>query len=138
MAGNKLLNCLKKRDLLNSDKANKSELIRLGDSYLQEDRLSDAITFFSKAEHFEGLTRLKERCVSDGDFFHYRRLIMILAESPAPEDWLRLGDNALDQGKLHFARSAYQQADQPEKLAQVEKILSLPHQDQTSAKADNS
>jgi cytochrome c-type biogenesis protein CcmH/NrfG len=127
LAAKKLLNCLKRRDLLNSDKADKSELIRLGDGYLQEDRLSDAIDFFSKAEHFEALTRLRERCVSDGDFFHYHRLVIILAESPDPEDWLRLGDNALDQGKLHFARSAYQQADQPEKLAQVEKLLSLPH-----------
>jgi hypothetical protein len=62
---------------------------------------------------------------------------MILDESPAPEDWLRLGDNALDHGKLYFARSAYKQADHPEKLAQVEKLIGLPHQDLITAGADN-
>jgi hypothetical protein len=34
-------------------------------------------------------------------------------------------------GKLLFARLAYQQADTPEKLAQVEKLLQSPAQEQS-------
>lgn len=130
MAGKKLLNCLKKRDLLNSGKADKSELINLGERYLHEGRFSDAIDFFEKAKHFEGLIQLKERCVAKGDYFLCQRLAKILEESPPPEEWIQLGDNALNLGKLLFARSAYQQAENPEKIAQVEKLLHSPAQEQ--------
>ena len=130
MAGKKLLSCLKKRDLLNSGKADKSELIKLGERYLYEDRLSDAIDFFEKAEHFEGLTELKEQCVAKGDYFLCQRLTKILEESPSSEEWIQLGDNALHLGKLLFARSAYQQAENPEKVSQVEKLLQSPAQQQ--------
>lgn len=130
LAGKKLLSCLKKRDLLNSGKADKSELIKLGERYLHEDRLSDTIDFFEKAEHFEGLTQLKEQCVAKGDYFLYQRLANILGESPSSEEWIQLGDNALHLGKLLFARSAYQQAESSEKVAQVEKLLQSPAQEQ--------
>ena len=126
LAGRKLLSCLKKRDLLNSGKADKSELIRLGERYLHEDRLSDAIDFFEKAEHFEGLTQVKEQCVAKGDYFLCQRLAKILKESPPTEEWIQLGDNAFNLGKLLFARSAYQQAENSEKVAQVEKLLQSP------------
>lgn len=131
LAGKKLLSCLKKRDLLNSGKAEKAELIKLGERYLLEDRLSDAIDFFEKAEHFEGLTRLKKQCVAKGDYFLCQRIAKILEESPPSEEWIQLGDNALHMGKLLFARLAYQQADTPEKVAQVEKLLQSPAQEQS-------
>jgi tetratricopeptide (TPR) repeat protein len=130
LAGKKLLSCLKKRDLLNSGKADKSELIKLGERYLHDNRLSDAIDFFEKAEHYEGLTQLKEQCVATGDYFLCHRLAKILEESPPPEEWIQLGDNALNLGKLFFARAAYQQAENPEKVAQVEKLLQSPPQEQ--------
>jgi hypothetical protein len=130
LAAKKLLSCLKKRDLLNSGKADKSELIKLGEPYLHEDRLSDTIDFFEKAEHFEGLTQLKEQCVAKGDYFLCQRLANILGESPSSEEWIQLGDKALHLGKLLFARSAYQQAESPEKVAQVEKLLQSPAQEQ--------
>ena len=130
MAGKKLLSCLKKRDLLSSGKADKAELIKLGERYLHEDRLSDTIDFFEKAEHFEGLTQLKEQCAAKGDYFLCQRLANILRESPSSEEWIQLGDKALHLGKLLFARSAYQQAESPEKVAQVEKLLQSPAQEQ--------
>ena len=130
LADKKLLSCLKKRDLLNSGKTDKSELIKLGEPYLHEDRLSDTIDFFEKAEHFEGLTQLKEQCVAKGDYFLCQRLANILRESPSSEEWIQLGDKALHLGKLLFARSAYQQAESSEKVAQVEKLLQSPAQEQ--------
>ncbi len=54
MARRELLNCLKKRDLLNSDNVEPSKLVDLGKLYLQEDRLSDAIDLFEKAKYREG------------------------------------------------------------------------------------
>ena len=128
------MSCLKKRDLLSSDKAEKSELTKFGERYLQEDRLSDTIDFFEKAEHVEGLIQLKEKCVAEGDYFLFLRLARILADSPSAEEWIRLGDNALALSKLLFARSAYLQADSHEKVAQVEKLLKLQTQEKTGDK----
>jgi hypothetical protein len=132
LAGKKLLSCLKKRDLLNSGKADKSELTKLGERYLHEDRFSDAIDFFEKAEHLKGLMQLKKQCVSKGDYFLCQRLAKILEESPPPKEWIQLGDNALNLGKLLFARSAYQQAENPEKMDQVEKLLQSPAQEEVA------
>ena len=131
MAGKKLLNCLKKRDLLNTDKADKAELIKFGERYLQDGRLSDSIDFFEKAQHLEGLKQISERCSAEGDYFLYQRVAKILEESPSSEEWMQLGDKALGQGKMLFALLAYQQADRPEKVAEVEKLIKLP------AKANN-
>jgi hypothetical protein len=132
LAGKKLPSCLKKRDLLNSDRVDNSELIKLGQNYLQERFISDCIDFFEKAEHFEGLTQLKEKCAAEGDYFLYHRLARILRDSPSPEEWTQLGDKALGLGKLLFASLAYERADNHEKAAQVDKLLQLPPQERTS------
>ena len=126
MAVKKLLNCLKKRDLLNSDKIDKAELIKFGESYLQSGRLSDSIDFFEKAQHLEGLNQLRQRCNAEGDYFLYHRLAKILEESPSSEEWMQLGDKALGQGKMLFALLAYQEAGTPEKVAEVEKLIKFP------------
>jgi tetratricopeptide (TPR) repeat protein len=125
MARRKVLGCLTKRDLLNSDKVDPSKLADLGKLYLQEDRLSDAIDFFEKANYREGLDQLRKRCVEEGDFFLYQRLAKSMELPSEPDDLIRLADAALSRGKLYFARSAYQQANQKEKLAQVEQLLGM-------------
>ena len=134
MAGKKLPSCLKKRDLLNSDRVDKSELIKLGQGYLQEGFISDCIDFFEKAEYVEGLAQLKEKCATEGDYFLYHRVVKILQDSPSPEEWIRVGDKALGLGKLLFAKFAYERAESHEKAAQVEKLLQLPPQEQTAGR----
>ena len=134
MAGKKLPSCLKKRDLLNSDRVDRSGLIKLGQGYLQEGFISDCIDFFEKAEYFEGLAQLKEKCAAAGDYFLYHRVVKILQDSPSSEEWIRVGDKALELGKLLFARFAYERAESHEKAAQVEKLLQLPPQERTSGR----
>jgi hypothetical protein len=131
LAGKKLPGCLKKRDLLNSDRVDRSSLIKLGQGYLQEGFISDCIDFFEKAEHFEGLAQLKEKCAATGDYFLYQRVVKILQDSPSPEEWIQVGDKALGLGKLLFARLAYKRADNHGKAAQVEKLLQLSPQERT-------
>jgi hypothetical protein len=132
LAGKRLPSCLKKRDLLNSDRVDKSELIKLGQGYLQEGFISDCIDFFEKAQHFQGLIQLKEKCAAEGDYFLYQRLAKILQDSPSPEEWTQLGDKALGLGKLLFASLAYERANNQEKAAQVEKLRQLPPQERIS------
>jgi hypothetical protein len=123
LSNKKLLSCLKKRDLLNSDKVGKSELIKSGERFLHVGGLPDTIDFFEKAEHMEGLAQLKDRCISEGDYFLFSRLARILVDFPSADEWMRLGDNALALGKLLFARSAYEKADSQEKVTQVGRLL---------------
>ena len=126
MSGKRLPGCLKKRDLLNSDRSDPAYFVQLGTAYLEEGRVSDAIEFFEKARHREGLDRLLERCFDDGDLFLFRKIAKILGLSPGPDQWIKLGDRALSLGKLHFARAAYREGGAPERLAQVERLLSEP------------
>ena len=123
--------CLKKLDLLNSDRSDPAHCVELGTAYLEEGRISDAIEFFEKARHREGLDRLIERCLDDGDVFLFRKVAKILDVSPGPDQWIKLGDRALSLGKLQFARAAYREGGAPEKLAQVERLLSDPLRDKS-------
>ena len=132
MAGKKLPSCLKKRDLLNSDRVGKSELIKLGQGYLHEGFISDCIDFFEKAQHFKGLAQLKEKCADGGDYFLFERIAKILQDSPSSGEWTLLGDKALGLGKLLFAKFAYERGDNHEKTAQVEKLLQLSPLERTS------
>jgi hypothetical protein len=121
-----LLGCLKKRDLLNSDRSDPAHLVPLGTAFLEEGRISDAIELFEKARHQEGLDNLLERCLDEGDAFLFRKVAKILGVSPGLDQWIKLGDRALSLGKLHFARVAYREGGALEKLAQVERLLSEP------------
>lgn len=126
MAGKRLPGCLKKRDVLNSDRSDPAHYVQLGTAYLEEGRISDAIEFFEKARHRAQLESLLERCLGDGDLFLYRKVARILGVKPGPDQWLKVGDRALSLGKLYFARSAYREAGSPERLAQLERLLSEP------------
>ena len=126
MSVKRLLGCLKKRDLLNSDRSDSAHFVQLGTAYLEEGRVSDAIDFFEKARDGAQLDSLLERCLEDGDVFLYRKVARILGVTPGPDQWLKVGDRALSLGKLYFAQSAYREAGSPEKLAQVERLLSGP------------
>ena len=121
--------CLKKLDLLNSDRSDPAHCVELGTVYLEEGRISDALEFFEKAGHREGLDRLAERCLDDGDVFLFRKVAKILDVSPGPDQWIKLGDRALSLGKVHFARAAYREGDAPEKVQQVERLVSDPLRD---------
>ena len=124
MPGKKLLSCLRKRDLLNTDRSDPAQLGHLGTRYLEDGRISDAVDFFEKAHDRDRLTSLLKRCLAEGDFFLYRRVSRVLDISPSAEDWTKLGDAALSLGKLRFARSAYREAGVAEKLIQVETLIS--------------
>jgi len=126
LSGKRLPGCLKKRDLLNSDRSDAAHCVHLGTACLEEGRVSDAVDLFEKARHREGLDRLIERCLDDGDVFLFRKVARILDLSPGPDQWLKLGDRALSLGKLHFARAAYREGGAPEKAAQVERLLVEP------------
>ena len=113
-----LPNCLKKRQLLN-DKVLTLDLCReYGQLFLELGWREDALEFFKKAGMTDELEKLKAYSLETGDAFLLGRL-----GHQAPEDWRRLGERALDLGKLHFARRAFEMAGDDDKTALVTGLI---------------
>jgi hypothetical protein len=111
-------NCLKKRQLLN-DKVLSLDLCReYGQKFLEFGWREDALEFFKKGGMADELAQLKEYALETGDAFLLGRL-----GHQEPEDWRRLGEQALDLGKLHFARRAFELAADDDKTALVTGLI---------------
>lgn len=111
--------CLKKRRLLNEPEL-KSELCReYGKKFLAQGWWEDALEFFQKAGDPQGLEEIKKHCLETGDAY----LLGRLGVSQDPQTWRRLADQALDLGKLRFARRAYELAGDPDKAAMLEGLI---------------
>ncbi len=115
--------CLKKRRLLN-DPELKPELCKdYGERFLAQGWWQDALEFFQKCGDAPGLEKIKDHCLETGDAFLLGRL-----RSPQdPKTWRQLAERALDQGKIRFARRAYELAGDPDKAAMVEGLIAGAH-----------
>jgi len=110
--------CLKKRQLLN-DKVLSLDFCReYGRKFLELGWREDALEFFKKGGMTDELEKLKAYGLETGDAFLLGRL-----GPQTPEDWRRLGERALDLGKLHFARRAFEMAGDDDKTALVAGLL---------------
>lgn len=111
--------CLKKRRLLN-DKELRPELAReYGETFLALGWWQDALEFFQKAGDAPGLEKIKNHCLATGDAFLLGRL-GVRQES---HTWRQVAEQALAQGKLRFARRAYELAGDPDKTAMVDGLI---------------
>ena len=111
--------CLKKRRLLNEPEL-KPELCReYGEKFLAQGCWEDALEFFQKAGDSQGLEKIKNHCLETGDAY----LLGRLGVGQDPQTWRQLAEQALDLGKLRFARLAYELADDPDKAAMVEGLI---------------
>jgi hypothetical protein len=107
--------CLKKRRLLNEPEL-KPELCReYGEKFLAQGWWEDALEFFQKAGDSQGLEKIKNHCLATGDAY----LLGRLGVGQDPQTWRQLAEQALDLGKLRFARRAYELAGDPDKAAMV-------------------
>lgn len=110
--------CLKKRRLLN-DPELRPELCReYGEKFLALGWWQDALEFFRKCGDNQGLEKIKNHCLETGDAFLLGRL-----GPQEPKTWRLLAEKALDQGKLRFARRAYELAGETDKAAMVDGLI---------------
>lgn len=103
----KLPGYLEKRGLLYAQSASKERLKSLGDLYLEEGYLDDALDFYLKADDRVSLERLKTRAIETGDASILVRLQNSSKIDVTKEDWQRAGEKAEEFGKETCAQVCF-------------------------------
>jgi hypothetical protein len=116
----KILNCLKKRDLLHNPQAGGSELSQYGQEYLRQDRPVDALDCFEKAGDMEGVRQVREISITEGQPFLLQQTSKLLGEKIASEVWEKVGEKALSEGRLYQALTAFKAAQNENKTREIE------------------
>ncbi len=106
-----------KQKILYIDKTSAETLIRYGNLYLEENVLSDALDFYFKAGHTDGLHKIKELALQSGDTFLFQRAAKALNLELKSTDWEKVGLRATELKKYLFARQALEKADNAELLS---------------------
>ncbi len=112
-----------KQKTLYIDKTSAATLQNYGDMFLEEGNISDALDFYQKAGYNEGLQKIKQISIDDGDVMIFQRAAKALHIEPKPEDWETIGRKAIDLKKYFFARHALEKADKADLLDSLKKIM---------------
>ena len=125
----KLPDPLKRRDVLYGQNTSAEVLREYGDLYLHEGKPNDAVEFFGQACYKEGLQRIRQMAIEEGDLFLFSRATEFLKEEVSPEDWRELGKKALEQGKHLFAMKCFEKIGDREGIEETRKKLGAQTQD---------
>ena len=106
--------CLKKRHLLNEKELSPELCREYGEKFLALDYWEDALEFFKLGNYEPGLDKLKALALETGDAFLMARL-----GAHSPEAWRQVAEQALKLGKIHFARRAFEQAGDTERVEEL-------------------
>jgi hypothetical protein len=104
----KLPDPLKRRDILYGKNIPAEILREYGDLYLHEGKPNDAVEFFGQACYKEGLQRIRQMAIEEGDLFLFSRATEFLQEEVSPDDWRKVGKRALEHGKYLFALKCFE------------------------------
>jgi hypothetical protein len=126
----------KKQQLLHTKDAKPEELRRQGEEFLQAGWLSDAIDFFGKAGDRDGLMKIREIAVAEGDIFLFRRTLKALEAAADEGEWKQLADRAFELGKLQFAREAYRMAGDRKSLDKVDRLINPEPEEEPEEKPE--
>lgn len=82
----KLPDPLKRRDILYGKDTPAEVLREYGDLYLRDGKPNDAVEFFGRARHTEGLRRIRQMAMDEGDLFLFSRAMEFLQDEVSPEE----------------------------------------------------
>ncbi len=101
---------LERRHLVESD-LSEERARTIGEAYLAEDRLVEAVDFLARAGAGDRLAELHERAIESGDAFLLRSVVSASDLPAEREHWRRLADAANRLGKERYALDAQRQAE---------------------------
>jgi hypothetical protein len=118
-----ILTCLKKRDLLHNPNVTADELKRHGWNYLEDERPVDALDFFEKAGDMEGIRRIRDLSLEQGNIFLLQQTAKLLQESIPENVWRKAGEKALAEGRFQQALTAYKALSDEEKIQEIQILM---------------
>ncbi|HEY8154968.1 MAG TPA: hypothetical protein VII72_12645 [Myxococcota bacterium] len=87
-----------------------AQALKLGEAYLAEGRLLEAVDFLRKAGARDKLAGVRAEAIAAGDSFLLRVVATALGETPDRESWQGLAAAADAAGKQRYAADARRQA----------------------------
>ncbi|MBI4764598.1 MAG: hypothetical protein HY787_08335 [Deltaproteobacteria bacterium] len=118
-----LLSCLRKRDLLHNQNIGSSEFAQYGWDYFKQDRPVDALDFFEKARELEGIRKIREWSLEQGDPLLLQQTSKLLKE-PVPEDsWRKVAEKAQADGRLQQALTAAKALADEGKIQEIQALM---------------
>jgi len=110
-------------------------LIAYGRSYEAEGKIHDALEFYWRAGDREGMERISQGALAEGDFFLFRQAMGYLGRKPERGELLSLMKNAEERGKLSFALLAAREAGDERAAARLERKMGGKTDDGENPKA---
>ena len=111
------------RVLLTDPKIAPGALDRHGDAFFESGRPSVAAQFYERSKSPDRVKKILERALKDGDAFLMEWVSRIAPDQATAETWEKIGDTAMQQGKLSFAKLAFEKAGRDGKVAEATHAL---------------
>lgn len=112
------------RKLLYSKDLGAEQAVEIGLTLKAAGRYSEALLFFEKSGKLEEIGGLASQAIEIGDLFLYEAACRARIQDLREDELRRLAERALAEGKLHFARRAFELAGLPEKSQEAAAQLS--------------
>jgi hypothetical protein len=119
----KIVNCLKKRDLLHNPQISTDQLSQYGREYFNQALLVDALNFFEKAQDMDGIREIRKRSIEDGDPFLLQQTSKLLKEIAPEGAWRKVGEKALADGRFQQAMTAFKAIPDEEQIEKIKTML---------------
>lgn len=132
MSNRKLPDYRLKQKILYLDKTRPDDLIQYGNLFYEAGAYSDALDFFQKSNHTEGIQEIKNIALKSGDVMLFQRSAKAMNLELSPLDWENVGKKAMELKKYFFARHALEKANNEEILNSLASIMKAEEQEISS------
>ena len=85
--------------------------------FLEAGALSDALEFYARAGHQDGLKKIKEIASENGDTFLFHGAVRALGIELRSTDWEEIARRAVELKKFSFAKKALEKTNNTELLS---------------------
>lgn len=112
-----------KQKILYTDNTSHDVLQNYGNLFLEEGCISDALDFYQKAKHTDGMEKIKNMALDTGDIMLFQRAAKALTMEIKQADWEIISQKAVSLKKYNFAKYALEKANNQEGLNSILKIM---------------
>jgi hypothetical protein len=112
-----------KQKILYINSTSPNDLILYGNLFFDAGVYSDALDFFQKSNHTEGIQKIKSIAFDSGDVMLFQRAAKATNLELSSSDWENIGKKAMELKKYFFARHALEKTNNEEILNSLASIM---------------